>query len=76
MASPTTSVVTSIAPSGILPKSMILLRKSPVFYIRPTILQKIRKSKYSETLSVGVPQLEITGLPGTLANLFCILGKT
>ena len=30
---------------------------------------------YSETFSVGVPQLEITGLPDILANLSCILGK-
>ena len=33
------------------------------------------KSKNSENFSVDVPQFEITGLPGTLDNLLCILGS-
>ena len=30
------------------------------------------QSKYSETFSVGVPQLDITGLPGTALKRLCI----
>ena len=33
------------------------------------------ESKYSETVSVGVPQLNITGLPGTALKRLCILGR-
>ena len=35
----------------------------------------LRWSKNSDAFSVGVPQFDITGLPGTFAKRLCILGK-
>ena len=67
--SPTTSAVTSIAPLGILPKRLILLDQPSC------IISFSRKSKHSETIPVRVPELEITGYPGILANLSYIFGK-
>ena len=32
-------------------------------------------SKYSETFSVGVPEFDITGLPGTELKRLCILWR-
>ena len=50
--SPTASAVTSIAPSGILPKHLIFLRKSPASFktnhIRPTIFHKMQDGKYKK----------------------------
>ena len=57
---------------------LILLRKSPVslIYESPSCITGLRWwSKNSETFSVGVPQFEITGLPGTSYNLLWILGR-
>ena len=48
-----------------------------VFDVGPAILNDEFKDvvKYSETFSVGVPQFDITGLPGTALRRLCILGR-
>ena len=73
-----TSAVTKMEFSGIAFMFLILLRKSPVslIYESPSCITGLRWwSKNSETFSVGVPQFEITGLPGTSYNLLWILGR-
>ena len=56
--------------------SLIFLKKSQLSLIYDLLLCITGlswKSKNSETFSVGVPQFEIIGPPGTLHNLLCIL---
>ena len=71
-----TSAVTKMAFSGIAVMFSILLRKSLVslIYYFPSCITGLRWwSKNSEIFSVGVPQFEITGFPGTSNNFLWIL---
>ena len=74
----TTSDVTKIAPSGTLCKSFTLFIKSPesLIYDLPFYITGFRWwYKNADAFSVGVAQLDITGLPGTFAKRLCISGK-
>ena len=74
---PTTSAVTRMAFLGTLPIVFIFSKKWWVSYVRcPFCIIGLRWwSKSSETFSVGVPQLEITGLPRTLKRPLWIFGS-
>ena len=78
---PTTSAVTKIELLGLLGlffKFLISLMKSfeSLIHDHPFCIIGFRwKSTNSDAFSVGVPQLEITGLPGTSDNLLWILGS-
>ena len=54
-----------------------LLKITRVFNIGPaTFNDRLRqKFEYSETFSLGVPQVDITGHPGTLNRYLLIFGK-
>ena len=75
---PTTSVVTRKESSGIFPIVFMLSIKSPEsqMYDQPLCIKGFKwKSRNSDAFSVGVPQLEITHLPGTLWSRLWILGN-
>ena len=74
----TTSTVTRVVFPDNLPNILTLFLKSleSLTKDQPFCIIGLRqKCKYSETFSVGVPQFDMTGLPGTLNNRLCILGK-
>ena len=69
---PTTSAVTRKKPSGTFPILFILSIKSPEsrMYDQPLCIKAFKwKSRNSDAFSVGVPQLDITGLLGIFIGL-------
>ena len=65
--------------SGILPRFPIFLKKSleSLIYDQPVCMTGLRWwSRNSDTFSVCVPQLEMTGLPGTFLRRSWILGNS
>ena len=71
----TTSTVTRVVFPDNLPNILTLFLKSLESLTKDQPFCILQKCKYSEAFLVGVPQFDMTGLPGTLNNRLCILGK-
>ena len=75
---PTTSAVTKIAMSGIMLRFLVMFMKPSecLIYDQPFCMIDFKWwSRNSEDFYVGLPQLEIASLPGTLWSLLWIVGK-